>query len=178
MEWEGRRLVDNGLMRAMPLAAARRLGAGPLVAVDVSALYTSRTAEENGLTRFWQMLESQSRILCNRAGDQAQLLIKPDVSTVRFPLTEEVVADCAHAGRRAVAEVLPALKRLLLSADDRAMLELAGRHGILPPEQAEQVLDRALAHPDRDLAPVLGVAIGPSALGLIRELAEHAAQPA
>lgn len=167
------RLVDNGMMLPVPIEAARRWAPGPFVAVDVSPSHAPSTPQDNGLTLFWRMQQSQAHIIRESTLREADLVLQPDVSMVTLPLTEEIIADCVRSGERAVAEALPAIRRLLLSPEDCLVLDIALRHRILSPRQAASTMTRTIERPDRDLRLVLTESVGPSALGLIQELAAH-----
>ena len=171
VEWNGYRLVDNGLMLPVPIAAARRWTPGPLVAVDVSASHVPSTPQDNGLTLLWRMQQSQARVIRNSTLREADLVLRPDVSLVRLPLTEEVIADCVLEGERVATAALPAIRRLLLSPEDCLMLDIALRHRLLKPRQAAAATARAIERPSRELAGLLAETLGQPAFGLIRELA-------
>lgn len=171
VEWGEWRLVDNGLMLPLPINAALRWTSGPLVAVDVSSSHVPSLPDDNGLTLFWRMQQSQAHIIRQSAVRSADLVIRPDVSVVNLPLSEEILADCVHAGERATKEALPTIRRLLLSREDCELLDVILRHRILRPARAAAALTRTIERRRGSLADELLALLGAPALRLIQELA-------
>ncbi|MEZ4483212.1 MAG: patatin-like phospholipase family protein [Syntrophotaleaceae bacterium] len=111
VEMDGRYLVDGGWVDAVPVAAARHLGADLVIGVDVysdldpfeqpdSALEVAARAE--AVTRW---------TLTNRSGHEADCLLTPETGSnhwADFSQFEEAIAS----GRAEVYKHLPALKRL------------------------------------------------------------------
>lgn len=106
-----RLLVDGGLFGAVPVRAAKALGAGPVVAVHVAgAPFTGREPQTAAATVAAALAIMQwARDYQELA--QAAVVIAPP--TERFSLMDLGALDhLADLGRRAAIEALPALRRL------------------------------------------------------------------
>ena len=128
VELNGRFLIDGGWIDAVPVAAARNLGADVVIGVDVysdldpfekpdSALEVAGRAE--AVTRW---------ALANRLCQEADCLLKPEAGSnhwADFSQFDEAVAS----GRAEVREHLPALQRL-------ARRRLSFRRGVVPRDGA------------------------------------------
>ena len=119
------------------------------------------------------MQQSQAHVIRESTLQQADLVLRPNVSVVKLPLTEEVLADCFQAGEDAVVAALPTMRRLLLSNEDCTLLDVALRHRFIRPQQAATIVAKTIERTGRDLASVLQKFIEPSAVSLIRDLASH-----
>ena len=111
MEHEGMLLVDGGLLKRMPIAEARELGADIIIAVDAigppRALHSTSTFSI--LDASYQLLDWRS---AKYEGQDADVLIVPnlgDRSSFLFRNNEEAI----QIGREAAIAALPQIKRVL-----------------------------------------------------------------
>jgi len=112
VEWEGRLLVDGGLVDEVPVLSARDLGADVIVAVDVShpLLGKDLRGPVDVMRQGYFILQKQNVEHRSRLAD---LVIRPDLAGLDFHAFDEV--DKARAaGRAAARKAIPALRRILL----------------------------------------------------------------
>jgi NTE family protein len=110
VEWDGRRLVDGGLLENLPLGAMGELHVDVVIAVDIGS---DLQAWEGRESLFW--IASQAATLVTREGtrrslEQAppQLLLRPDVagfSGADFPRSDSLIRR-GEAAARAEASTL------------------------------------------------------------------------
>ena len=99
-------------------------------------------------------------------------MLRPAVDALKLPLSEEVLADCIHAGEQAVVNALPAIRRLLLSHEDGVLLDVVIRHRLLRPEEISTAVARTIQS-HAGFADVLQSHLDGDAIALARELADH-----
>jgi NTE family protein len=111
VRWEGRLLVDGGLVDEVPVLSARDAGADIVVAVDVSHPLLGK--EING--PFDVMRQAyfiiQMHNVEQRRG-RADLMIRPDLKGLDFQAFDEV-ERARRVGREAARKALPELRALL-----------------------------------------------------------------
>lgn len=108
---DGQMLVDGGLCDNVPVAAARKLGAQIVVAVEVGATSAAVTQPGNVIG----VLRAATRVgrrLPNLATYQADIVIRPDTTSLsRTDL--KGIANLEAAGERAAEEALSTLRATL-----------------------------------------------------------------
>jgi NTE family protein len=127
VEWEGRLLVDGGVLNNLPVDVARTQGAQIVLAVDVGldprdeAIWSSTRMPRLG-KHMWRA--ASVMMARNTAAKLAQappdVLIRPELpprltSVAGFRRAEELI----RAGEQAVQPVLPRLQQLLNDLDSR-----------------------------------------------------------
>ncbi|MGQ9780240.1 MAG: patatin-like phospholipase family protein [Bacillota bacterium] len=112
--WEGRTLVDGGVLAGVPVDIARQMGR-PVVAVDVGFEFVRRRVR-HFLDVAFKVINIMGSELDRRQTAAADLVIRPAVGHIGSAQFE-AAAECLAAGRRAAQEALPSL------------LALAGRSG-------------------------------------------------
>jgi len=111
--WEGRLLVDGGLVDEVPILSAREAGATIVVAVDVS----HPLLDEELRGPFDVMRQAYFIIQMHNVDHRrplADLLIRPDLDGLDFHRFGEVEA-ARRVGREAARKALPELRALLKS---------------------------------------------------------------
>lgn len=108
----GRDYVDGGLVSAVPVRFARKMGADIVIAVDVSS-----TPSASASSDMFQMLMQTFNIMAQSLNayelQQADLVVRPQLAGLpgaRFSARAQAIA----AGRRAMLEALPQLNRVRL----------------------------------------------------------------
>lgn len=114
VHWHGRTLVDGDVAEKVPVTAAKTLGLGPVVAVDISnqpVFAEPKSALEAAL----QAGEASRRRLLALALQNADALISlnanPPIDTFDFTKAEQAYA----LGRKRAEQALPQIKKLLES---------------------------------------------------------------
>lgn len=111
VRWEGRLLVDGGLVDEVPVLSAREAGADIVVAVDVS--HPLLGSEING--PFDVMRQAYFIIQMHNVEQRRQLadmMIRPDLAGLDFQAFDEV-ERARFVGREAARRALPELRALL-----------------------------------------------------------------
>jgi len=102
VEWEGRLLVDGGLLNNLPVSVAREMGAQYVIAVDLLPL-TQLERPPRNLFEMWYLVFYTLLRTSHREGEQADCLITPQIG--RFDWVDfSQVPDLIQRGREA-AEV-------------------------------------------------------------------------
>lgn len=111
----GERLVDGALVEPVPVRAARELGAGIVVAVDVA--YRPHEEEVSGLTAYaFQAFHILVNSLSQAQASAAEVVIRPSLHHVWMKCGRE---GLIAAGREAVAVAWPDILRALARAGPR-----------------------------------------------------------
>ncbi|HHW15675.1 MAG TPA: patatin family protein [Firmicutes bacterium] len=110
--WNGRLLVDGGLLNRVPVDVARRHGADVVIAVDVG-LEEPVTPVKNILDVLNQSFEIMQREIARyKATDPADVLIRPELGRLSgYRL--EAAPSIIEAGRVAAQAALPVIRRVL-----------------------------------------------------------------
>ncbi len=111
VRWNGRLLVDGGLVDEVPILSARETGADLVLAVDVS----HPLLDEELKGPFDVMRQAYFIIQMHNVDHRrpmADLLIRPDLEGLDFHKFGEVEA-ARRAGREAARKALPELRRLM-----------------------------------------------------------------
>jgi NTE family protein len=109
--WDEQLLVDGGVCGRLPVAAARKLGAQFVLAVDVGGWPKHDTMSNvfDILSQTFHIFESR---LAVEQGSEADFLITPEVGHIgpeRLDLADQLIA----AGKEAAQAALPELQKLL-----------------------------------------------------------------
>jgi NTE family protein len=169
VELDGRRLVDGGLVRNLPVDVVREMGADIVIAVDVGApLKDSET--ESLLQIFEQTMNMLTRKNVEEQLPLADLLIIPPVGkfgTMRFDQVQEIV-DLGVSQALAHGEEL---RSLAVGPDEFQQLAAARPEPGTPPERIGEILIEGNERVDtRTLFPLLRTqAGGPLDLDLLGE---------
>lgn len=107
----GRLLVDGNLVAPVPVAAARRLGARNVIAVDVT-LPPSEADLEDPFDALYQGFSILTRRLALQERAQADLLIEPWLDGPHEHMSQAMIRAMTEAGERAALEALPRLRSL------------------------------------------------------------------
>ena len=109
--WEGRLLVDGGLVDDVPILSARELGADIIVAVDVShpLLGKDLRGPVDVMRQGYFILQKQN---VEQRRSLADIVLRPDLDGLDFHAFDEVEKARA-AGREAARRALPELRRVL-----------------------------------------------------------------
>lgn len=111
MEWNGRELVDGGLVSPVPVKLARRLGADVVIAVDVG-VRPDRKVLPGLYEVLLQSFEVMGRALADHESALADHALHPD--TARWTSSDfSARREMIQAGYEAAQEALPALRRLV-----------------------------------------------------------------
>lgn len=110
VEYEGRLLVDGGILERVPAKTARDMGADFVIAVDVGYYM-----EEYKINHIFDVLSRANEVMSREIGrlqpQKADVMIMPDMKDVapfHFHLADEAIARGEEAARQA----LPLLKNL------------------------------------------------------------------
>lgn len=111
VEWEGRILVDGGVVNNMPVDVAKMMGADIVIAVDISARLRDRTTMTSGLAMIDQLTTYMTQVGTDRQklllGDQ-DILITPvfgDMGIADFERMGEGMKYGEEAARRQVTRL-------------------------------------------------------------------------
>lgn len=111
VNYEGKILVDGGVLCRVPVEEVRNLGADIVIAVDVG-LYIEETAINNIFDVVTQCIDIMGRELMKFKVTEADVLIRPDLSSVN--LTDFQKAErCILEGEKAARDVISNIKSLL-----------------------------------------------------------------
>ena len=112
VEWEGRLLVDGGVVKNLPLSVLREMGATYTIGVNLLAKrntpHRPRSPLEVGLIAFYNMVRA------NQEENLADLLITPpirEISFNNFRAREELITRGRQAAQEALPRLLADLKR-------------------------------------------------------------------
>lgn len=112
VNYNGMQLVDGGWIDAVPVAPARELGAGIVIAVDVGSNLPLQGDSSNGLDIVFRADAATRSALSNLQLQQADLVICPSVGInhwADFSRADEIIAN----GRYSTLEQMAAIKALL-----------------------------------------------------------------
>lgn len=127
VEWEGRLLVDGGVLNNLPVDLARQLGAQVVLAVDVGL---DPRAEEiwqrSRLPKLGVHMWRAASVMMARS-TAAKLAQSPPDILIRPPLPAQITSvagfrraeELMQAGERAAQEIIPQLQRLLRELEKR-----------------------------------------------------------
>jgi NTE family protein len=111
VEMEGRLLVDGGVLEALPVPAAKSLGADVTIAVDVGAGVKEIQATDF-VTIMNQALNIAGAEMRRRHAEEADILICPEVDGVgTFDFGQK--ERCLKAGIAAARDALPRIREVL-----------------------------------------------------------------
>ncbi|MCB1174032.1 MAG: patatin-like phospholipase family protein [Leptospiraceae bacterium] len=115
LEWEGRRLVDGGVLSPVPVNLARSLGADIVIAVDITT-FPPRNMD-NVLNVMYRTIDTMmNRIqVMNRHIDKPEVVIQPDLDEVSF-FDNHLSHLAIERGYQAARAVMPQIKSLLGSS--------------------------------------------------------------
>jgi NTE family protein len=119
VEWDGSLICDSGIVDNLPVAAARALGAGPVVAVDLSDGLVPLRPDASGMELLLRAEEISTRLANLRRGQEADLVLRP-VLGGRHWLDTTHLLRVVEAGAACTREALPALAALLEPSARRA----------------------------------------------------------
>lgn len=106
VEYEGRLLVDGGLINNLPVSAAREMGAEYIIAVDLSAPLVGRRKPPANLMEMWFLSLATLIRNTNREAALADVVIFPQVGEFNWVELSHM-ADLIKRGRQAAQEALP-----------------------------------------------------------------------
>ena len=107
---DGRLLADGDIVAPVPVATAKRLGAGKVLAVDVSA-FADTTPPVESMTLDWVEQDIRRRLLIDEEVRAADVVIRVRLRYYSGVWHDGRVAAIA-AGRQAALAALPELRRL------------------------------------------------------------------
>jgi NTE family protein len=147
--YEGRLLVDGGLVDNLPVQAARKLGADIVIAVNVGTPLAPRRELGTAFGVAQQMLNilTEKNVEASKRELHARdVLIEPDfgaVTLIDFSKAAQIIALGEHAARAALARLQP----LTAAPQDYAALEArrTPRAGDIAPPRLAQVQVEGLA---------------------------------
>lgn len=108
----GRLMVDGGLVGHLPASVARTMGADIVIAVDVNSQHLPIPQPTHLLTVMSQSLAIMGRSSVSYLYQDADLIIRPDIKTVR-PDDLTKAAEMIEAGAVAAQRLMPRIKQLL-----------------------------------------------------------------
>lgn len=108
VEWEGRLLIDGGVVRNLPVKVARAMGADVVIAVDVTAI-TGEARPTNFVEVILRAVNIVVHAEVEAARAEADVLLAPEVGGVGFIDFDEKDRAIA-AGITAAREALPAIR--------------------------------------------------------------------
>lgn len=109
-------LVDGGLTNPVPASATRSMGADLVIGVEVGRAGQEQGRPRNLLHIMWQSLSLVQRPLIERAVQEADLVIRPDLSA--FSAIElERVQEMVQLGREATEAVIPAIRQAIAACE-------------------------------------------------------------
>lgn len=126
--YEGRALVDGGVLNVVPANVVAVQGANLIISSDVSSKIcfefygntrdtpTKKMKAPSGTAALIRMRTVQDRNIRNIGGGAADIVIEPDVSTVEL-VDFKNAKKIAKLGRDAAEKALPELKRILHEMD-------------------------------------------------------------
>lgn len=105
-----RLLVEGNLSAAVPVDAAKRLGAGRVIAVDVT-FPPDQADLDDPFDALYQGFSILTRKLALEERRRADVLIEPNLPVHR-DMSQQTVKSLIDAGERAAADALPAMRKL------------------------------------------------------------------
>jgi NTE family protein len=127
VEWEGRKLVDGGVLNNLPVDLVRRLGANITVAVDVAPKFSDPDGDDlfgapGHLPSFLQdiyytvMLMTRAMTRLRLQQETPEVLIQPELPAgvglfTGFRRAGEIIASGERAALRALPQVIRALEQ-------------------------------------------------------------------
>jgi NTE family protein len=164
----GRLLGDGGLVRNLPVEAARDLGADVIIAVNVGTPLLPREALSSALGVAQQMINILTEANVEASLERLRshdILISPDLSGVSF-VDFQRGAELIEIGERAARAMAPRLAALAVSPEQYAAWESQRQRFVRVPERpvAEiRVIGTKRTNPEalkREVADRAGVSIG------------------
>jgi len=111
VNFEGKILVDGGVLCRVPVEEVRNMGADAVIAVDVG-LYIKEAVLNNIFDVVTQCIDIMGRELMKFKVTEAEVLIRPEVSSIN--LTDfHKAQECISAGEKAARDVILNIKTLL-----------------------------------------------------------------
>ena len=110
--WNGRLMVDGGVLERVSCLPARELGADYVVAVDVGYRGYPRESKPNMMNVIMQSLELMEWEILRERTAQADLWITPPLAHIN-PASIGQFDECVAIGRTAAEEAVPAIKAAL-----------------------------------------------------------------
>nr|WP_309868292.1 patatin-like phospholipase family protein [Desmospora profundinema] len=111
VEWEGRTLVDGGVIDRIPVQVLKEMGADAIIAVDVvPCLPTVRM--DNIFDVIAQTLSVMEREILNTRAVDADVLIHPDLADIN-PTAFTRVDECIRRGEEAAREQMDRIRGLI-----------------------------------------------------------------
>ena len=120
VEWNGSLICDAGIVDNLPATAARSLGTGPVVAVDLSDGLVPLRPDASGMELLLRAQEISTRLANLRRGQDADLVLRPDLGQRQWLDTTHLVT-VVEAGAVCTRAALPALRALLEPPARRAV---------------------------------------------------------
>lgn len=112
---DGRNLVDGGLLNPLPVSIVRRMGADLVIAVNVVSPRPSHPKRSPGMfTLMMKTLSIVGRSSLITGLTAADIVVQPEMDGIEFTDFQRA-ADCFGAGRKAAQELMPEIKRRLVS---------------------------------------------------------------
>lgn len=111
VEWEGRTLVDGGVIDRIPVSVCREMGADVVIAVDVVPDRT-QVQMKTIFDVITQTLGVMEREVMNARAVDADLLIRPDLSDIS-PTAFTQVDECIRRGEEVAREQLDQIRQLI-----------------------------------------------------------------
>lgn len=125
-KWQGRYLVDGGLIDPIPVRVLREMGADLVIAVNVvpyigdklqkEACISEKPKEPNILSVLIRMIYVMGYQAALAGMREADVVIAPDVAHIR-PDNFNRARECILQGERASQRAIPEIKRLLEAAE-------------------------------------------------------------
>jgi NTE family protein len=103
-EYDGRVLVDGGVIDRVPISACRDMSVDLVIAVDVG-LYDKELQVKNIFDVFFQSIEIMEREILKMRILDADVVIRPDVGHISSSAFTQV-EECIEAGRKAAETVI------------------------------------------------------------------------
>ncbi len=109
-KWEGRHLVDGGLLNPVPVSIVRAMGADFVIAVNVlSHREVTRTAEPSIFSVIMQTVHISSHRLIQVSLAGADAVIEPEVGHIGYANFHQA-EECILEGVRATQALIPEIK--------------------------------------------------------------------
>ncbi len=112
VQWQGRTLVDGGVMDRVPVSVVKEMGAGVILAVDVVPRATT-VCIENIFDVIVQTLSVMEREILNQRWVEADVLIHPDLTDIS-PTAFTDVEECIRLGEEAARLQIDRIKGLIV----------------------------------------------------------------
>lgn len=110
-EYNGRVLVDGGVIDRVPIAPCRELGVDLVIAVDVG-LYDKELPVKNIFDVFFQSIEIMEREILKTRILDANVVIRPDVGHISSTAFTQV-EECIIEGRKAAETVVDHIRHTI-----------------------------------------------------------------